>query len=235
MHHGVGVGVGCVYTKSTVHCAHLFQETWFPKWTHSHGTLQVTKIRQQPVRLQTSMSRGNTVVTRVDAQRCCGDAAMLLPRACLPHASRGCCLGLRCPSPRTTAADLPGPMLGILSLPGWAVCIAQSVSSSSLRQWSSSLYMDTEKREPRIEPMQACHAAVMHSQTPCFVGVKWHPKYHGFSGVNLHPINQYYINRGFGLPQDCECQDLDTGSPRDPYHLQVRIRGWLVTQCTSGG
>jgi hypothetical protein len=33
LRHGVGVGVGCVYTKGTLHGVHLFPEPWFPKWT----------------------------------------------------------------------------------------------------------------------------------------------------------------------------------------------------------
>jgi hypothetical protein len=47
LRHGVGVGVGRVYTKSTVHGAHLFPEPWFPICVYgprSHGTPQVTKI-----------------------------------------------------------------------------------------------------------------------------------------------------------------------------------------------
>ena len=56
---------------------YLFPEQWFPKWTQSHGTLQVTKIRQQPVPLQTSMSHGCAVVTRFDSRQLCGDAETL--------------------------------------------------------------------------------------------------------------------------------------------------------------
>jgi hypothetical protein len=31
LRHGVGVGVGHVYTEGTVHCNHRFPKPWFPK------------------------------------------------------------------------------------------------------------------------------------------------------------------------------------------------------------